>query len=450
MKRAVAHLEKFLDRVEGVSKGHVVLATVYGDVHDIGKNLVKTILSNNGFTVHDLGKQVPVANVIEKAIEVGADAVGLSALLVSTSKQMPYCVQELSRRGLAFPVVIGGAAINRKFGYRTAFLEDGSPYPGGVFYARDAFEGLDITEQLVRGDRREALRASVLQKALKQRDEPAVAAAAAPAGARSAVKPVERPPAPPFWGTRVVPAGDVKLQQVWPHLDLVELFKLQWGVRGAKAEYDRLVREEFGPKLEALKAEIVANGWLVPKVVYGYFPCHAEGEDLVVLDPTHRKEPLARLSFPRQPDERHLCLADYFRSEPGSDVVAFQVVTVGHEATRLADAWQEKGEYSRALYLHGLAVETAEALAEFWHRVVRRELGVPEGQGKRYSPGYPAWPELVDQRQIWKLLDPERTLGVSLTTACQMVPEQSTSAIVVHHPEAVYYTVRGGPVAAAG
>jgi 5-methyltetrahydrofolate--homocysteine methyltransferase len=451
MKKAVAHLEQFLDRVEGTTKGKVVLATVYGDVHDIGKNLVKTILSNNGFTVFDLGKQVPVANIIEKAIEVGADAVGLSALLVSTSKQMPYCVQELARRSLSFPVVIGGAAINRKFGYRAAFLEDGSPYPGGVFYARDAFEGLDIVEQLVVPAKKEALTGAVLAKALAAKNAPA-APEPAPArpGLRSPTKPVEKPPVPPFWGTRVVPSGDVKLADVWPHLDLTELFKLQWGVRGAKAEYERLVAEEFGPKLAALKAEVVANGWLVPKVVYGYFPCHAEGNDLVVLDPVHRKQPLARLAFPRQPDERHLCLADYFREEPGSDVVAFQVVTVGPEATRLADAWQEKGDYSRALYLHGLAVETAEALADYWHAVVRRELALPQNQGKRYSPGYPAWPELVDQRQIWKLLEPDRTIGVSLTSAEQMVPEQSTSAVVVHHPEAVYYTVRGAPVAAAG
>jgi 5-methyltetrahydrofolate--homocysteine methyltransferase len=443
MKKAVGHLEQFLDRVEGTSKGTVVLATVYGDVHDIGKNLVKTILSNNGFTVHDLGKQVPVAAIIEKAIEVEADAIGLSALLVSTSKQMPYCVQELARRGLSFPVVIGGAAINRKFGYRTLFLEDGSPYPGGVYYARDAFEGLDLVGQLVEPERRERLQDAVVKKAITQRDAPEAPVAVAAPGLRSKVQPVARPPAPPFWGTRVVPAGEVKLQEVWPHLDLVELFKLQWGVRSKdKAEYERLVREEFGPRLEALKAEILAHGWLTPKVVYGYFPCHAEGEQLVILDPVHRKEPLARLTFPRQPGEDHLCLADYFRPEPGGDVVAFQVVTVGPEATRLADAWQEKGDYSRALYLHGLAVETAEALADHWHAVIRRELGLPALQGKRYSPGYPSWPELVDQRQLWKLLDPERAIGVSLTSADQMVPEQSTSAIVLHHPDAVYYTIR--------
>ena len=443
MKKAVAYLERFLDRVEGTSKGKVVLATVYGDVHDIGKNLVKTILSNNGYQVFDLGKQVPVATILEKAVEVNADAIGLSALLVSTSKQMPYCVQELSRRNLTFPVIIGGAAINRKYGYRTLFLEDRTPYPGGVFYARDAFEGLDLVEALMDPKRNEQLRSTVLAKALALRDTPEAPAAPAGPRNRSNVKPVERPPAPPFWGTRVVPAGEVKLQEVWPHIDLIELFKLQWGVRSKdKAEYQRMVKEEFGPKLEALKGEILANGWLTPKVVYGYFACHSEGDDLVVLDPVHKKAPLARITFPRQPGERNLCLADYFREEPGSDVVAFQVVTVGPEATRLAETWQEKGEYSRALYLHGLAVETAEALAEHWHRVVRRELSLPDEQGQRYSPGYPSWPELVDQRQIWKLLDPERAIGVALTSADQMVPEQSTSAIVLHHPEAIYYTIR--------
>ncbi|HSN93407.1 MAG TPA: methionine synthase [Anaeromyxobacteraceae bacterium] len=449
MKRAVAHVEKFLEKKEGVTKGTVVLATVYGDVHDIGKNLVKTILSNNGYTVHDLGKQVPVATILEKAVETGADAIGLSALLVSTSKQMPYCVEELHRRNLSFPVIIGGAAINRRFGYRTHFTQDGTPYSGGVFYAKDAFEGLDIVEALVDPARRDPTRHAVLQKAIANRDAPASAPVAPPPpGRRSAVVPAAKVPVPPFWGPRVVPSGSIALHDVWPHLDLTELYKLQWGVRAKGAEYERLVREQFGPILEELKSECQAKGWLAPKVVYGYFPCHAEGDDLVVLDPVHRKEEVARLRFPRQPDERFLCLADYFRAERGGDVCALQVVTVGDQATHVADGMQARGEYARALYLHGLAVETAEALAEHWHRQVRRELGIPEGQGKRYSPGYPSWPELGDQRQVWKLLEPDRAIGVTLTEAHQMVPEQSTSAIVLHHPEAIYYVVRG--LSAAG
>ena len=451
MKRAVAHLETFLEHAEGASKGQVVLATVYGDVHDIGKNLVKTILQNNGFTVHDLGKQVPVATVIEKAVEVGADAIGLSALLVSTSRQMPYCVEELGRRNLSFPVIIGGAAINRRFGYRAHFQRDGTPYPGGVFYAKDAFEGLEIVQSLMDPARRDGFKESVLQKALAARSaSPAGEAPAAAPGRRSAVRPVEKAPVPPFWGPRVVPSGQISLHDLWPLLDIAELFKLQWGVRLKGEEYQRAVREEFGPRLEQLKAEVQGKGWLVPRVVYGYFPCHAEGDELVVLDPERRKEELTRIGFPRQPDERLLCLADYFRQEPGSDVVAFQVVTVGDQAGKAAEAMHERGEYARALYLHGLAVETAEALAEYWHRRVREELSLPGDQGKRYSPGYPAWPDLADQRKVWKLLDPDRAIGVSLTSADQMVPEASTSAVVLHHPEAVYYAVRAAlhPVAA--
>jgi 5-methyltetrahydrofolate--homocysteine methyltransferase len=200
--------------------------------------------------------------------------------------------------------------------------------------------------------------------------------------------------------------------------------------------------------LAALKREAQAKGWLVPKVVYGYFPCHAEGNDLVVLDPVNRRAEAARLRLPRQPDDRNLCLADWFREEHGSDVCALQVVTVGDQATHLAEEAQERGDYTRGLFLHGLAVETAEALAEYWHRRVRSELGVPDGQGKRYSPGYPSWPELGDQRQVWKLLEPDRTIGVSLTEANQMVPEQSTSAIVLHHPDAIYFLVRGLNLAA--
>jgi 5-methyltetrahydrofolate--homocysteine methyltransferase len=447
MKKAVAHLEQFLERKEGVTKGNVVLATVYGDVHDIGKNLVKTILANNGFTVHDLGKQVPVQTILDKAVEVKADAIGLSALLVSTSKQMPFCVEELHRRSLAFPVIIGGAAINRRFGYKTHFAQDGKAYAGGVFYAKDAFEGLDIVEALTDPAKRDGFRRGVLEKATAERNRPADAPLApAPARRSAAVSLAQKIPAAPFWGPRVVPPGSIALADLWPHLDLAELFKLQWGVKAKGAEYEKLIREEFGPRLEALKAEAQTRGWLTPKVVYGYFPCNAAGNDLVIFDPAapaDRKAELARLHFPRQPDDRNLCLADYFRDEPGSDVVAFQVVTMGDAASHEAAVAQEKGDYTRALFLHGLAVEAAEALADYWHLQVRKELGIPAAQGKRYSPGYPAWPELSDQAAIWKLLGPAETIGVTLTEAHQMVPEQSTSAVVLHHPEAIYYTVRG-------
>jgi 5-methyltetrahydrofolate--homocysteine methyltransferase len=209
------------------------------------------------------------------------------------------------------------------------------------------------------------------------------------------------------------------------------------------AAYEKLVKEDFGPRLAALTAEAQAEGWIVPRVVYGYFPCHAEGNDLVILDPVHKLAELGRLKLPRQPGERQLCMADWFREEKGADVCALQVVTVGDRGSRLAQTLNEKGEYARSLFIHGLAVESAEALAEYWHRRVRAELGIPDDQGKRYSPGYPAWPELADQRLIFKLLDPERTIDVSLTDAHQMVPEASTSAIVLHHPDATYFAVMG-------
>jgi 5-methyltetrahydrofolate--homocysteine methyltransferase len=239
-----------------------------------------------------------------------------------------------------------------------------------------------------------------------------------------------------------VPSGEVPLPELWPLLDRTELFKLQWGGRVTGAEYEKLVKEDFGPRLAALTAEAQAEGWLVPRVVYGYFPCHAEGNDLVILDPVHKLAELGRLRLPRQPGERHLCMADWFREEKGSDVCALQVVTVGDRASKLAGALNDGGEYARSLFIHGLAVEAAEALAEYWHRRVRSELGLPADQGKRYSPGYPAWPDLADQRLVFKLLDPERTIGVALTEAHQMVPEASTSAIVLHHPDATYFTVK--------
>ena len=264
MKKAVGHLEQFLEKTGGSTKGTVVLATVYGDVHDIGKNLVKTILANNGFTVHDLGKQVPVATIIEKAVETGADAIGLSALLVSTSKQMPFCVEELHRRNLAVPVIIGGAAINRRFAYKAHFAQDGDPYAGGVFYAKDAFEGLEVVQQLVDPARRAALKTGVLEKALANRNAPVRRAASR--GPRPARAPRcgwprrcrRRRSGAPGWCR----PGRSRSPTSGRRLDLNELYKLQWGVRAKGADYERMIREEFAPKLEELKAEAQAQGWL--------------------------------------------------------------------------------------------------------------------------------------------------------------------------------------------
>ena len=453
MKRAVKHLEQFLERSEGYTKGKVVLATVYGDVHDIGKSLVNTILSNNGYTVYDLGKQVPVNTIIEKAVEVDADAIGLSALLVSTSKQMPLCVQELDKRGMRIPVLIGGAAINRRFGRRALFVDGERAYDAGVFYCKDAFEGLETMDVLQHedGDRREAFVAKLLDDARKDvflrtavgKD----VAVGDHGGARSEVSQNHAVPTPPFFGVRTL--RDVPLDEVFALLDLDELYRLQWGGRGSGPEYDAMVRAEFEPNLRRLTAAAKREAWLRPQVVYGYFPTQSRGNDLLVYDPQAyardgSTREIARFHFPRQEGRERLCLADYFRSVDSSDVdvVGFQVVTVGDAAAQKFQELQSAGEYAEAFYVHGLAVETAEALAEWLHRRQRQELGIPGGRGKRYSWGYGACPDLEDHGTLFRILPAERELGMELTTAFQLVPEQSTAAIIVHHPEAKYYTVR--------
>jgi len=444
MKKAVAHLEQFLERTEGVTKGKIVLATVFGDVHDIGKNLVNTILSNNGYTVYDLGKQVPMNVILEKAVEVDADAIGLSALLVSTSKQMPICVKEQDARGLAFPIVVGGAAINRDFGRRIAFVEDERLFEPGVFYAKDAFEGLDIVDRLTSSaETREAFRAGMLDEARAARERQRAAQVPAQGDGRTARPALEygEPPRPPFLGARVV--DDVDLRTLWPCFDLKSLYRLSWGGANAKGEaWEQLVRDEFSPRLAAYQRRAEAGGLLAPKAVYGYFPAAAAGDDVIVYDPADPRREIARLPFTRQAGGEHLCLADYVL-EPGdggaSDVIALQIVTMGRDVSHLIDAAQAAGDYSESYFLHGFAVQAAEALAEAMHERVRRELGFPAERGKRYSWGYGACPDLSQHEIVWRLLDAERAIGTELTTAFQIVPEQSTAAIIMHHPQASYF-----------
>jgi 5-methyltetrahydrofolate--homocysteine methyltransferase len=461
MKKAVKHLELFLERTEGYTKGRVVLATVYGDVHDIGKSLVNTILSNNGYTVYDLGKQVPVNTIIDKAIEVNADAIGLSALLVSTSKQMPICVQELDKRGLKLPVLIGGAAINRRFGRRTLFVEGERAYESGVFYCKDAFEGLDTVEALMDLPNREAMvkrlvdearRDVFLATALGKEDRGGTTDTQ-----RSAVAATNDVPSPPAWGIRVL--RDIPLNEVLDLLDLDELFRLQWGGRGSGESYEASVRDVFAPTLARLRADALRNSWLRPQAVYGYFPVQSDGNTVIVYDPAAvasdggaRRE-LGRFTFPRQEGRDRLCLADYFRSVDSGDidVLPLQVVSVGDAATKRFDELQAAGEYSEAYFMHGMAVEAAEAVAEWLHRRIRSELRIPAGRGKRYSWGYGACPDLDDHALVFRLLPATDALGMTLTSAFQLVPEQSTAAMIVHHPEAKYYSIRGeGVVEARG
>ncbi|MBV8345904.1 MAG: methionine synthase [Candidatus Eremiobacteraeota bacterium] len=443
MKKAVAHLEQFLERREGATKGTVVLATVFGDVHDIGKNLVHTILANNGYTVVDLGKQVPMNVILEKAVEVGADAIGLSALLVSTSKQMPICLEEQDARGLQFPVIVGGAAINRDFGRRIALLDSGTRFfEPGLFYARDAFEGLDLVDALT-GDA--ARRAELLERT--KRDAIAAQAnrrSAAPvAGAATSLVKRDRAdvPQPPFWGARTLES--IALADLWPCFDLRSLYRLSWGASNVKgAAFDRIVAEEFAPRLLRYQTDAAAGGLLQPRVVYGYFPAAGLGNEVILFDPLDHQREIARMAFPRQIGGEHLSLADYLR-EPGergaTDVVALQLVTVGNDASERTSALQAAGDYSESYFLHGFSVQSAEALAEYTHRRIRRDLGLDDERGKRYSWGYGACPDLKQHEIVFELLDAEAKIGVTLTPAFQIVPEQSTAAIVMHHPRAAYF-----------
>jgi len=443
MKKAVAHLENYLERKEGVSKGRMVLATVYGDVHDIGKNLVKTILSNNGYEVIDLGKQVPAETIISKAVEVQADAIGLSALLVSTSRQMPLIVNELHRRGLKFPVLIGGAAINPRFGRRILQTESGEFYEPGVFYCKDAFEGLQTMEGLMDPEERPRLLERIRREAEMELGRTVTRVEGDKR--RSAVRMAERIPRPPSWGVKVV--KQMPLESVFQCLSRNELFRLSWGAKNAHGEAWEKLQAEYEARLDAMRREALREGWLKPQGVYGYWPAQSEGDDLIVYDPASVEAgspaELVRFTFPRQNANEFLCLADYFAPVDSGvmDVVAFQIVTVGQEASERVERLQAQGLYSEAYFTHGLAVQMAEATAEYLHRHIRRELGLAPEQGKRYSWGYPAIPELSDHRKVFDLLPAEKELGMQLSPAFQLIPEQSTAAIIVHHPQAKYFNI---------
>ncbi len=451
MKRAVAQLENYLDRIDGHTKGKVVIATVFGDVHDIGKSLVNTILTNNGYTVIDLGKQVPVDAIIEAAVENDADAIGLSALLVSTSKQMPTCVQELHQRGLEFPVLIGGAAINRDFGRRTLYpkgKESDEVYEAGVFYCKDAFQGLDTMDALVDAEARAALVERIKSEAKTFREKPVVVDDGPPTSddsVRSAVRTDLSIPTPPYWGVRETP---VDFDAVFPYLDRHVLFKLHWGGRGVKGEaWRELVEgtaeeEGFAPKLERMWRE---QDYLHPRARLGFFPCNADGNELVVFDPEDPEREIERLVFPRQPKHDRICLADFYRPlDSGErDVVALQGVTVGPQVTEEIERLEREGEFAEQLYVHGLGVQSAEGLAEWLHAEARRELAIDLDQGRRYSWGYPACPDQSEHTKVWRLLGLEE-IGMTLSDGYAVMPEQSTVAIIAHHPQAVYFGMKSG------
>ena len=449
MKKSVAYLEQFMDKVEGASKGIVVLATVYGDVHDIGKNLVKTILSNNGYTVHDLGKQVPANTVIDKALEYQADAIGLSALLVSTSKQMPLIVNELARRGLDIPVLVGGAAINRRFGRRILFLQESQePYLAGVFYCKDAFEGLAVVDQLLDAERHEQFLDEVFNEAYAEVERAPRRRRVRRASARSTVPAAPDIPTPPFWGSRVV--REMPLEIVLQHLHKPELFRLSWGAKNTQGEEWQRLSADFEARLLRMGVDAKRRVTLQPQAVYAYLPVNSDGDQLIVWDAeayaaSGDRLEVARFSFPRQPDGETLCISDYFAPLDNSeraDVMVLQTVTVGHAASDEVERLQAANEYSEAYYFHGLAVQAAEATANYLTHIVQGQLGLPANRGKRYSWGYPACPELADHEIVLRLLPQlESELGMSLTESWQWLPEQSTAALFTHHPAAKYYSV---------
>ncbi|WP_249010271.1 homocysteine S-methyltransferase family protein [Conexibacter sp. DBS9H8] len=450
MKRAVAQLERYLDRIEGYSKGTVVIATVFGDVHDIGKSLVNTILSNNGYTVVDLGKQVPISRILEAAQEHRATAIGLSALLVSTSKQMPLAVQELHAAGLEFPVLIGGAAINRNFGLRILYphgRDSDEIYAPGVFYCKDAFEGLAVMDRLVDDEARTALVQQTRAAATALRERPPEAPSNLPpttdASVRSPAATDVPVPTPPYWGVREVP---VDLAEVYRHLDTHVLFKLHWGGRGVKGEaWDTLVAEDFKPRLERMWA---TQDYLHPRALLGYFPVNADGNELIVWDPDgfdpDAPRELERLCFPRQPGGERICLADFYRPlGAGVDVAAIQAVTAGDEVTERMAALEADGEFAEQLFVHGLGTQCAEGMAEWLHARARAELGIGPTQGRRYSWGYPACPDQSEHEKVFRLLDAPQ-IGLRLSGGFALEPEQSTLALVAHHPQADYFTMRHG------
>lgn len=457
MKAAVAYLEPKMEKVEGSQKGTMVLATVKGDVHDIGKNLVDIILSNNGYKVVNLGIKQPANTIIDAAMEHKADAIGLSGLLVKSTLEMKYVIQDLELKGLEFPVICGGAALTRKY------VEDDlrREYSSAVFYADDAFSGLHYMESLAGENRVTAIEEGRVVK------EFARAAVATAEGVDSTPSTVVQPapdiPQPPFWGVRV--RRDFDLRQLFEYINETALFKNQWQLKTAsQQDYARLVEEKYRPILKGLEEEVVREGWFEPKVVYGYFPCQSYGNDVIIYEPVEGAragaaapgglKEVQRFTFPRQKEGRRLCISDFFlaKSTGRIDVIGLSVVTIGDRASHETQKLFEGGEYTKYLYLHGLSVETAEALAEYMHKVIRSEMGIGRDdaerisdlfhqkyRGSRYSFGYPACPNLEDQTKLFALLKPEESIGVRLTTGYLLEPEQSTSAIVVHHPGAKYF-----------
>ena len=426
MKASVGELEKYLVKEDGTSKGVLVLGTVYGDVHDIGKNLVKTIFQNNGYTVHDLGKQVPLQKFLDKIDETKPDAIGLSALLVSTSKQMKFFVEYARKNNMNIPILCGGAAINTNYINRIA-KEDGI-YEPGVFYCNTMFEGLKTMDVLV-SDEKPKLLADWKEK-LENWKEKSTKTIDPDTLPKSEIKPVQSP-TPKIIGEPIrLKLDQINMSEVWSMIDKKSLFKLSWGLRGKAGSESE---EEHEQLLTEWKIRIIRDKLIEPEVVYGYFKCHNKDRKLLVENPAGDD---IELEFPRSTKPDHLCLTDYFGE---NDIVAFQSVTVGNKVADIIEQWNKDDKYTDAYYLHGLAVEIAEALAQWVNQRIKSELNLEKG-GLRYSWGFPSCPDVAQHHLVWKLLKPEES-GMTLTESGQIIPEQSTAAIVIHHPEAKYFVL---------
>jgi 5-methyltetrahydrofolate--homocysteine methyltransferase len=426
MKSAVSELEKYLIKKQGVSKGKLVLCTVYGDVHDIGKNLVKTIFSNNGYTVYDLGKQVPIQQILDKIKEVQADAVGLSALLVSTSKQMQFFIEKAKELDLKIPALCGGAAINSDYINRIAKADE--VYRAGVFYCKTAFDGLNVMNKL-RSPERDKFIQEWNTKISKFDEKKTTGVKTDIASLVSKIKPASPPIAPHLDTPIILTPSEIDLEEVWRYLNKKSLFVLSWGIRGKSAS--KMIGDPEALLLE-WKKKVIDEVLFSPSVVYSYFRCNNQGNRLVVES---KKQGEVAFEFPRSTKPKHLCITDYFGKQ---DIVAFQVVTVGQKTVSKIEELNSNNNYTDAYYLHGLAVETAEALAEWVHHRIRSELNIDKNRGLRYSWGYPSCPDTMQHYLVWKLIDPT-SCGIGLTSAGQITPEYSTAAVVVHHPDAEYF-----------
>jgi 5-methyltetrahydrofolate--homocysteine methyltransferase len=450
MKNAVALLEPHMEKSDASDRGSILLATVKGDVHDIGKNLVDIILTNNGYRVVNIGIKQTINQIIDAAQESSVDVIGMSGLLVKSTVIMKENLEELRSRGLAdkWPVILGGAALTRTFVEKDL----AEAFPGTVRYARDAFEGLSLMDTMM-GVKKGVEGVSLPPLKERRTRVTSIDAPLTTDTTRSDVASDNQVPKVPFFGSRVVKG--IALADYSSMLDERALYVGQWGLKSERGKYEEMVENQGRPRLRSLLNEAVSQGWINAAVVYGYFPCYSEGNDLVILHHEGEKKDSERLrfTFPRQRRDRRLCLSDFFKSKESGeiDVVAFHVVTMGQSVSQATGKLFAANEYREYLELHGLSVQLTEALAEHWHARIRSELGfagddsrelseiLDQGyRGSRYSFGYPACPDLGAQVQLCELLEPER-IGVELSEEFQLHPEQSTSAIIVHHPEAKYF-----------